>query len=58
MQRKAIAKVKLNGAGKFSATVPAPTGATSQIAVYRGTTTVPKDGHPETTFTLPTPPSS
>jgi hypothetical protein len=55
---KAIAKVKLNGAGKFSATVPAPTGAASQIAVYRGTTTVLKDGHPETTFTLPTPPSN
>lgn len=53
---KVIAKVKLNGAGKFNATVPAPTGAASQIAVYRGTTTVLKDGHPETTFTLPTPP--
>ncbi len=55
---KTIAKVKLNGAGKFNATVPAPTGAASQIAVYRGTTMVLKDGHPETTFTLPTPPSN
>ncbi len=55
---KVIAKVKLNGAGKFNATVPAPTGAASQIAVYRGTTTVLKDGHLETTFTLPTPPSN
>ena len=55
---KVIAKVKLTGSGKFSATVPAPTGAASQIAVYRGTTTVLKDGHPETTFTLPTPPSA
>ncbi|HEY5194827.1 MAG TPA: hypothetical protein VIJ39_13295 [Solirubrobacteraceae bacterium] len=56
-KEKVIAKVKLTGSGKFSATVPAPTGAASQIAVYRGTTTVLKDGHPETTFTLPTPPS-
>ncbi|HTA98131.1 MAG TPA: hypothetical protein VK730_10880 [Solirubrobacteraceae bacterium] len=55
---KVIAKVKLDGAGKFNATVPAPTGAASQIAVYRGTTTVLKDGHPETTFTLPTPPGN
>jgi hypothetical protein len=55
---KVIAKVKLDGAGKFNATVPAPTGAASQIAVYRGTTTVLKDGHPEATFTLPTPPSN
>ncbi len=55
---KAIAKVKLTGSGRFSATVPAPAGAASQIAVYRGTTSVLKDGHPETTFTLPTPPSA
>jgi FG-GAP repeat len=55
---KVIAKVKLNGAGKFNATVPAPVGAASQIAVYRGTTTVLKGGHPETTFTLPTPPGN
>lgn len=57
-KEKVIAKVKLTGSGKFNATVPAPTGAASQIAVYRGTTTVLKDGHPEGTFTLPTPPSS
>ncbi len=56
--QKVIAKVKLNAAGKFNATVPAPIGAASQIAVYRGTTTVLKDGHPETTFTLPTPSSN
>jgi hypothetical protein len=55
-EEKVIAKVKLTTSGKFSATVPAPTGAASQIAVYRATTTVLKDGHPETTFTLPTPP--
>ena len=56
-KEEVIAKVKLTHSGKFSATVPAPTGAASQIAVYRGTTTVLKDGHPETTYTLPTPPS-
>jgi hypothetical protein len=55
---KVIAKTKLTGSGKFSVAVPAPTGAASQIAVYRGTTTVLKGGHPETTYTLPTPPSS
>jgi hypothetical protein len=51
------AKVKLTGSGKFSATVPAPSGAASQIAVYRATTTVLDGGHPETTYTLPTPPT-
>lgn len=56
-KEEVIAKVKLTGSGKFSATVAAPTGAASQIAVYRATTTVLKDGHPETTFTLPTPPT-
>jgi hypothetical protein len=55
---KVIAKVKLGSTGKFSATVPAPTGTASQIAVYRGATTVLKDGHPEGTFTLPTPPTT
>ena len=53
-----VAKVKLTRAGKFSATVPAPKGAASQIAVYRGTTTVLAGGRPETTYTLPTPPSA
>jgi hypothetical protein len=56
-KEEVIANVKLTSTGKFSATVPAPIGATSQIAVYRATTTVLKDGHPEPTFTLPTPPS-
>ncbi len=57
-KEEVIAKVKLTRAGKFSATVPAPKGAASQIAVYRGTTTVLAGGRPETTYTLPTPPSS
>ncbi len=52
-----IAKAKLTSSGKFSASVPAPSGAASQIAVYRATTTVLDDGHPEATFTLPTPPT-
>jgi hypothetical protein len=56
-KEEVIAKVKLTHSGKFSATVPAPTGAASQVAVYRATTTVLNDGHPETTYTLPTPPS-
>jgi hypothetical protein len=50
-------KVKLTRSGRFTATVPAPTGAASQIAVYRATTTVLDHGHPETTYTLPTPPT-
>jgi hypothetical protein len=54
---KTVATVKLTGAGTFSATVPAPSGASSQIAVYRAITTVLKGGHPFATFTLPTPPS-
>ncbi len=56
-KEEVIDKVKLTRSGKFSATVPAPSAATSQIAVYRATTSVLKDGHPEPTFTLPTPPS-
>lgn len=56
-KEEVIANVKLTRSGKFSATVPAPSAAASQIAVYRATTTVLKDGHPEPTFTLPTPPS-
>jgi len=56
-KEEVIAKVKLTRSGKFSATVPAPSAAASQIAVYRATTSVLKDGHPERTFTLPTPPS-
>ena len=52
-----VAKVKLTSSGKFSASVPVPTGAASQIAVYRATTTVLDDGHREATFTLPTPPT-
>jgi hypothetical protein len=52
-----VAKVKLTRSGKFSATVSAPTGAASQIAVYRATTTVLDHGHPEATYTLPTPPT-
>ena len=54
---KSVATVKLTRTGTFSATVPAPTGAASQIAAYRATTTVLADGHPFATFTLPTPPS-
>jgi hypothetical protein len=54
---KTVATVKLTKTGAFSATVPAPTGAASQIAVYRAATTVLTDGHPFPTFTLPTPPS-
>lgn len=54
---KNVATVKLTRGGTFSATVPAPSGANSQIAVYRATTTVLEDGHPFATFTLPTPPS-
>jgi FG-GAP repeat len=56
-KEEVVAKVKLTRAGKFTATVPAPTGAASQVAVYRATTTVLDGGHPETTYTLPTPPS-
>ena len=56
-KEEVIAKVKLTRSGRFSATVRAPSAAASQIAVYRATTTVLKDGHPEPTFTLPTPPS-
>jgi hypothetical protein len=56
-KEQVIAKVKLTRSGKFSAKAPAATGAASQIAVYRGTTSVLKDGHPETTYTLPTPTS-
>jgi hypothetical protein len=52
-----VAKVKLSRSGRFSVSVAAPTGAASQIAVYRATTTVLDRRHPETTFTLPTPPS-
>lgn len=55
---KTVATVKLTKAGTFSATVPAPSGASSQIAVYRAATTVLTGGHPFPTFTLPTPPSS
>jgi hypothetical protein len=54
---KNLATVKLTRGGTFSATVPAPSGTASQIAVYRATTTVLEDGHPFATFTLPTPPS-
>jgi hypothetical protein len=57
-KEEVVAKVKLTRSGKFSATVPAPTGAASQIAVYRASTTVLDDGHPEATFTLPTPPNA
>jgi hypothetical protein len=53
-----VAKVKLTRSGKFTATVPAPTGAASQIAVYRATTSVLDEGHAETTYTLPTPPTA
>jgi hypothetical protein len=53
-----VATVKLTRSGKFSATVSAPTGAASQIAVYRATTTVLDHGHPEATYTLPTPPTA
>ncbi len=56
-KEEVAAKVKLTPSGRFTATVPAPTGATSQIAVYRATTTVLDHGHPETTYTLPTPPT-
>lgn len=56
-KEEVIAKTKLSRSGRFTASVPAPTGAASQIAVYRATTTVLDGGHPETTFTLPTPPS-
>ena len=56
-KEEVVAKVKLTRAGKFTVTVPAPTGVASQIAVYRATTTVLDGGHPETTYTLPTPPS-
>jgi len=56
-KEEVAAKVKLTGSGRFTATVPAPTGAASQIAVYRATTTVLDHGHPETTYTLPTPPT-
>jgi hypothetical protein len=52
---RVVATVKLTHAGTFTASVPAPTGAASQIAVYRATTTVLNDGHREATFTLPTP---
>jgi hypothetical protein len=54
-EEKVLSTVKLSQAGTFSATVPAPTGAASQIAVYRASTVVLKHGHPERTFTLPTP---
>jgi FG-GAP repeat len=53
-----VATVKLTRSGRFSATVAAPTGAASQIAVYRATTTVLDHGHPEATYTLPTPPTA
>ncbi len=57
-KEEVIAKVKLTRSGKFNATVPAPTGAASQIAVYRATTTVLKDGQSrDDLFTLPTPPT-
>jgi hypothetical protein len=56
-KEEVVATVKLTRSGKFSATVPAPTGAASQIAVYRATTIVLDDGHRGATFTLPTPPS-
>ena len=54
---KTVDTVKLGRSGTFRALVPAPSGASSQIAVYRAATTVLDDGHPEPTFTLPTPPS-
>lgn len=56
-KEEVAAKVKLTRSGRFTATVPAPTGAASQIAVYRATTTVLDQGRPETTYTLPTPPT-
>jgi hypothetical protein len=56
-KEEVVAKVKLTRAGRFTATVPAPTGAASQISVYRATTTVLDHGHPEATYTLPTPPT-
>jgi hypothetical protein len=55
---RVVATVKLTQAGTFTATVPAPTGAASQIAVYRAATTVLDNGHPEPTYTLPTPPAT
>jgi len=51
-----VASTKLTRSGRFTVTVPAPTGAASQIAVYRGSTSVLDNGHPEPTYTLPTPP--
>ena len=57
-RERVVATVKLTQAGTFTATVPAPTGAASQIAVYRAATTVLDDGHPEQTYTLPTPPTT
>jgi hypothetical protein len=56
-KEEVVTKVKLTRSGKFSATVPAPTGAERQIAVYRASTSVLDDGRSETTYTLPTPPT-
>ena len=54
---RTVATVKLMRSGAFRATVPAPSGAASAIAVYRAATSVLVDGHPQSTFTLPTPPT-
>jgi hypothetical protein len=56
-KEEVLAKTKLSRSGRFNVSVAAPTGAASQIAVYRAATTVLDGGHPETTFTLPTPPT-
>jgi ribosomal protein L15 len=57
-KEEVIAKVKLTGSGKFTATVPAASATASEIAVYRAHTTVLNGTHPATTYTLPTPASS
>jgi hypothetical protein len=53
---RTVATVKLSRSGTFDAVVPAPSGSASQIAAYRGATTVLDSGHREATFTLPIPP--
>lgn len=55
---RTVATVKLTRSGTFSASVPAPSGAASAIAVYDASTTVLLHNRPESTFTLPTPPTA
>ncbi len=52
-----LATVKLTRAGTFSATVPAPTGAAGQIALYRASTKVLLHRVAQPTSTEPLPPS-